>query len=98
MSASSGGSSQNLPFHFALFPAASLLSLEGFRVVAEVTRITAIGRGVVDLLADPFLSCRDRRSAIGTLAVSKAIDHVYPRGAIAARKVVCNLCAKPSLL
>jgi hypothetical protein len=62
-----------------LFPTASLLSLEGFTVVAEVTGITAIERGVVDLLADPFLSRRDRRSTVGTLMVSKAIDHFYPR-------------------
>jgi hypothetical protein len=79
MSASSGGSSENLPFHFVLFPTASLLSLEGFTVVAEVTRITTIERGVVDLLAGPFLSCRDRRPTVGTLMVNKAIDHFYPR-------------------
>jgi hypothetical protein len=59
MSALSGGGSENFPFHFVLFPTPSLLSLEGFTVVAQVTKITAIERRVVNLLAHPFLPCRD---------------------------------------
>ena len=78
MSALSGGGSENFPFHFVLFPTTSLLSIEGFTVVAEVTRTMAIERRVVDLLAHPFLPCRDRRSTVGAL-ISEVIDHFYPR-------------------
>jgi len=50
-----GGGSGNFPFHFVFFPTASFLSGEGFSVVAVVTGITAIERGVVNLLPYPSL-------------------------------------------
>jgi hypothetical protein len=78
MPALSGGSPENFPFHFVAFPTASLLSLEGFAMVAEVTGVTNIERRVVNLLAHPFLPCPDRRAAVGAL-VSEAFDHFCPR-------------------
>jgi hypothetical protein len=48
-----GGGSDNFPFHFVLFPTASFLSFEGFSVEAVVTWITAIERGVINLLPYP---------------------------------------------
>ena len=81
MPALSGGSPENFPFHFVAFPTASLLSLEGFAMVAEVTGVTNIERRVVNLLAHPFLPCPDRRAAVGAL-VSEAFDHFCPRNGV----------------
>ena len=64
-----------------VLPTASLLSFEGFAVIAEVTGVTHGERGVVDLLAHPFLPCTDRRAAVGAL-VGEAIDHFYPQTAV----------------
>jgi len=50
-----GGGSDNFPFHFVFFPTASFLSGEGFSVVAVITWITAIERGVINLLPNPSL-------------------------------------------
>jgi ABC-type uncharacterized transport system permease subunit len=43
-------------FHLMFFPATFFLSGEGFSVVAVVVCITAIDRGVVNLLSDPSLA------------------------------------------
>jgi hypothetical protein len=51
-----GGGSDNFPFHFVFFPTAYFLSFEGFSVEAVVTWITAIERGVINLLPYPSLS------------------------------------------
>jgi hypothetical protein len=52
---SGGGGPDNFLFHLVFFPAASFLSGEGFSVVAVVACITAIERGVVNLLPYPSL-------------------------------------------
>jgi hypothetical protein len=54
----SGGSS-NFPFHLVFFPAASFISDEGFGVVVVVGWISAIEKGVVNLLPYPSLACGD---------------------------------------
>jgi len=78
MHALSGGSPENFPFHFVAFPTASLLSLEGFSMIAAVAGVTNTERRVVNLLAHPFLPSPDRRAAVGAL-VSAAFDHFCPR-------------------
>src|SRR5439155_23931915 len=54
-----GSGSDNFPFHFVFFPAASFLSFGGCSVVVVVTWVTAIDRGVVNLLPYPSLRCGD---------------------------------------
>ena len=51
--------SGNFPFRLFSFPAASLLSEEGFGVVVVVGWISAIEKGVVNLLPYPSLACGD---------------------------------------
>jgi len=51
-----GGGSSNFPFHLVFFPAAYFLSSKAFGVIAMVTWITPIERGLVNLLPYPSLS------------------------------------------
>jgi hypothetical protein len=50
-----GGGSDNFPFHFMFCPTASFLSFEGFSVIPVVMCITAVERGVENLLSYPSL-------------------------------------------
>ena len=50
-----GGGSDNFPFYFVFFPAASFLSVQGFSMKAVVTWITAVECRVVNLLPYPSL-------------------------------------------
>jgi hypothetical protein len=55
LSSGVGGGSESFSFDFVFFPAASLLSFEGFGMIAVVAGITAIEARVVNLLAYPSL-------------------------------------------
>src|SRR5712672_1572868 len=50
-----GGDSHCFPFHFVVFPTASLLPFERFSVIAVVTGTKTIEPRVVNLLAYPSL-------------------------------------------
>lgn len=55
-----GGGSENFSLHFVFFPTASFLFGAVFSMIVLVTRIAAIERGVINLLAHPSLAQNDR--------------------------------------
>src|SRR5689334_13634206 len=69
-----GPGSPNFHFDLAFFPAACLLSVEGFSVVAAVAWVEAIERRVINLLPCPSLPGHNWRVAIGALGLA-ANDH-----------------------
>src|SRR6516165_7156643 len=60
-------SSEKFSFHFVFFPTASLVFREGFNMIAVVTRIACVERGVVNLLAYPSLTRNYGRVAVVAL-------------------------------
>jgi len=71
-----GRGSGNFLFHLVFFPAAFFLSGEEFRVVTVVAWLTAIERGVVNLLPYPSLPGDDFWSAV-VASVHVVNDHFF---------------------
>ena len=73
-----GGVSDNFPFQFVFFPAASFLSGERFRVVVMVTWIAVLERGVINLLTYPSLARDYGRVAVVALFCGITDHFIYP--------------------